>query len=212
MQRFFLSTPQKVYSSFPFELWFLVFFCVFNCLFVFYCFCSRIFVKKTKLAKNKPLHKQTPYHAPRALPLMKRCFYLQNRPGLHVVNWLLRFCQNWRILSSSLVMMVSSDERLNTCWSVSKDISKAPRSLICHNVCLHKDQKDRTPCTASSKVSLDRCWCICIRMWPYVVMNELNHYKSSSCCPAHLHILDTPRTYQRPSLCAHGVQREFPKL
>ena len=96
--------------------------------------------------------------------------------------------------------------------SVSKDISKAPRSLICHNVCLHEDQKDRTPCTASSKVSLDRCWCICIRMWPDVVMSELNHYKSSSCCPAHLHILDTPRTYQRPSLCAHGVQREFPKL
>ena len=142
--------------------------------------------------------------------ICKRCFYLQNRPGLHVVNWLLRFCQNWRILSSSLVMMVSGDERLNTCCSVSKDISKAP--MICHNVCLHKDQKDRTPCTASSKVSLDRCWCICIRMWPYVVMNELNHYKSSSCCPAHLHILDTPRTYQRPSLCAHGVQREFPKL
>ena len=97
--------------------------------------------------------------------ICKRCFYLQNRPGLHVVNWLLRFCQNWRILSSSLVMMVSSDERLNTCCSVSKDISKAPRSLICHNVCLHEDQKDRTPCTASSKVSLDRCWCICIRMW-----------------------------------------------
>ena len=108
--------------------------------------------------------------------ICKRCFYLQNRTGLH--------SQNWRILSSSLVMMVSSDERLNTCCSVSKDISKAPRSLICHNVCLHEDQKDRTPCTASSKVSLDRCWCT------VYVCGNVNHSKSSriSCCPAHLHI------------------------
>ena len=42
------------------------------CFYVLVCFFPENFLGKTQLAKSKPLHEQTPFDAPRALPLVMR--------------------------------------------------------------------------------------------------------------------------------------------